>query len=93
MSRSLAHAVDRVDVRSKEPVPRMTLPPIDVPGETPIDPVAMVVTVPSKVIAVPASTAKSEHAPRGISMTFPIANEERRTGTMHRIESREGDIL
>ena len=75
MSRSLAHAIDNVDWRSNDPVPSTTLPPIEVPGDTPISPVAIVVTVPANVIAVPASTAKAEQAPRGMS-TFPCTTAE-----------------
>ena len=73
ISRSEAHAIDSVDWLSNDPVPRIVFPPIDVPGETPTLPVAMVVTVPSNVMAVPASTAKLVQLPSGM-LTAPLAN-------------------
>ena len=91
MSRSRAHAMDNVDWRSNDPSLTTTLPPIEVPGETPILPVARVVTVPANVMAVPASTANVEQAPSGIS-TLPctkaasnavaIVNDDRKLGVM-----------
>ena len=75
IDRSKAHAIESDDWRCSDPVPRMTLPPIEVPGETPILPVAMVEAVPSKVMAVPASTAKLVQLPRG--MLTALANAAR----------------
>ena len=67
MMRSDAHWLDFVEVISTEPLFCLKFPVTAVPGDTPMLPVARVVTSPSNVAAVPAMTANSEHSPRGIS--------------------------
>ena len=73
-------------------MPRMALPPIEVPGETPTLPVAMVVTVPSNVMAVPASTAKLAQLPRGM-LTAPLANAASTAITMVKDDRKYGAMI
>ena len=92
VSRSKAHAIESDDWLWNDPVPRMALPPIEVPGETPTLPVAMVVTVPSNVMAVPASTAKLAQLPRGM-LTAPLANAASTAITMVKDDRKYGAMM
>ena len=63
--RSLAHWFDFVEVISTEPSFCLKFPVTDVPGETPMSPVKIVVSPPLNAAEVPAMTANSAHSPRG----------------------------
>jgi hypothetical protein len=56
---------------------------MDVPGDTPMDPVLIAVTVPSKVIALPAWTAKFLHPPRAM---LALAADNKRVATANVVE-------
>lgn len=57
--------MDFVEVISTEPSFCLKFPVTDVPGETPMSPVKIVVSSPLKAAEVPAITANCAHSPRG----------------------------